>query len=128
MLICDFTGSHEAKTLEELGAIFSRRFADDSNSFWLADSPTEYPQLAVLVRGDLAMLNYLPHPGSAGFQSVGSMVNIESNGTTRFQLGPQGESVIVVNSAIVPVAKARQVVEEFFVSRRIPKSIAWLEL
>ena len=73
MKIADINGVYETNDIHELAEILMKRCADGYNSFWLSHDGEEYPSLSLLVRGDLAELNYVPKEFDAGFSSVGRM-------------------------------------------------------
>ncbi|MFO0803258.1 MAG: Imm1 family immunity protein [Gemmataceae bacterium] len=95
------------------------------NSFWIKRGDSEYPQLAVLVKDDLACVHHFPRVSEAGYQSVGEA---GTDKTTTFFISSGNDEVEVLNSAIVPFAVALKAVEYFLhTGDRLPL-MDWLEL
>lgn len=128
MVICDIDGNHKVHTVEELEAILSRRHDGGSNSFWMAESPGAYPQLALFVNNENATLNYLPREGVAGFRSVGVGNSLEPSGTTPFLISSLGDQLPVLNDAVISVSAALEAAREFFLTKQLPNAVKWLEL
>src|SRR4051812_21221957 len=104
MRVVDINGIHEAGSLHELEAILMRRCESSFNSFWLSHKD-EYPTLSLLVKGDLASLNYIPKEFDAGFycSSVGKMPDLKEGGTTTFSISKnRADDVVVSNDAVLP--------------------------
>ncbi len=129
MKVIDFDGVHEARSVEELGTILKTRHADGVNSFWLSHGIEAYPALSVLVKGDLATLNYLPEENDAGFRSAGNMAQLKLEQTTTFSLSNnRADDVVVLNDSVLPFSTALRVAKEFFFSKDLPRSIEWMRL
>ena len=86
MIVADFKGVWEVSTPIELEAALKKRYGHDANSFWLNHPPKSYPSLAILVKGELASINYLPEGDSAGFRSVGHVGGLQPGEMYTFYL------------------------------------------
>jgi hypothetical protein len=129
MTVVDIAGAHEVKNVRELEAVLMRRYKNDLNAFWLAHRNGEYPTLSLLVKEDLASLNYIPKEHVAGLRSVGNMPHLNSGETTRFSISNNsGDDLFVLNDAVLPFSAALRAAKEFFFSEDPPQSIEWLQL
>ena len=111
----------------ELEAALASRYGD-SNCFWLSHDEELYPNLNVLIRGDLAYLYYIRTESEAGFSSLGHTCG-ESWKPVRFSISEYpADDIYAEPDAIVPVPTAIAVAKEFFHCKDLPQSIDWLEL
>jgi hypothetical protein len=121
--------SYEVTDIHELETVITKRCDNSFNSFWLSHQGEEYPTLAVLVKDDLATLNYMPKEFDAGYRSVGALPDLTPGATMRFSIsGSSGDDVFVRNDAVLPFSVALQAAKEFFFSKDLPKSVEWFEL
>ena len=130
MRVYDFDGLVEVSNIRELEKALMKRYLKDGeevNHFWL-DHDEAYPSLAIPIRGNLAGLHYFPEEGHPGFRSEGNMKGLKMGKTTEFYMNIHGQSIDVINDAIVPVSVALRVAKEFFYSKELPKSVEWFEL
>ena len=128
MNVVDISGVSVVSDAEALETVLMKRSAEGSNSFWLSHEGHEYPMLSVLVKHDLATLNYLPKECDAGFRSVGGTA-LKPGETTAFSITRnRADDVAVLNDAVVPFSAALRAAEEFFLSGTLPESIEWLRL
>ena len=128
MIVADFKGASEVSTPTELEAALKKRYGHNANSFWLSHPPMRDPSLAILVRGDLASINYFPGDGSAGFRSVGHVGGLEPGEMSIFYLDSEKQELPMLNDSIVPFSDALKAALEFFVSAALPVSMEWFEL
>ena len=128
MKVIDLNGAHEAISVEELDTILKRRQGTGVNSFWLSHG-IAYPTLSLLVKGDLATLNYVPEEHDAGFRSVGKMPGLNAGETTTFAMSNnRADDVVVLNDAVLPFSAALKAAKEFFLSKDLPRSVEWTRL
>lgn len=120
---------HEVTNVDELEAILMRRHDNSASSFWLAHGVEEYPVLSLLVKDDLATLNFMPKEFDAGFASVGSKTALTPGDTTIFPISNnRADDVVVLNDAVLPFSIALQAAREFFFTKDLPKSLEWKQL
>ena len=128
MRFCDMKRESVVDSLDRLDAVLAQRYGSGVNSFWFRPDNREFPELALLVNGDLAYCYYVPYDGHAGFHSLGHVQGLERDGMTEFFMlldcGPDE----MINESVVPVADAIAVAREFFVSTEMPRAIEWFEL
>jgi hypothetical protein len=86
MRVVEFDSTHEAMEICELEGILMKRHLDGVNAFWLRHGNDEYPVLSILVRGEVAVLHYLPAENVAGFRSAGTLADLPPCETTSFAI------------------------------------------
>jgi hypothetical protein len=129
MKVIDFDGVHEARNIDYLEVILRTRHGSGVNSFLLSHGSEAYPALSLLVKDDLAYLNYLPRENDAGFASAGKMPGLKPGELTTFSISENpGDDVNVLNAAVLPFSVALQAAREFFLSKDLPRSIEWTQL
>jgi hypothetical protein len=129
MKVVDINGVHEASSVHELEGILMGRCGNGYNSFWLSHDGEEYPTLSLLVKGDLASLNFIPTEFDAGYSSVGKRLGLQAGETTTFSISTnRADDVVVLNDAVLPFSAALQAAKEFFHSKELPESVEWLKL
>ena len=128
MTIEDFNGTCDVSNATELENALNKRYGQEANSFWLTHSPSKSPSLAILVKGDLASLNYFPGGDSAGFTSVGEVKGLNPDEMSIFYLDNPNQEQEVLNSSIVPFSDALKTAKEFLASKKLPSTIEWFEL
>ena len=128
MTIEDFDGACEVSDATELENSLNRRYSQEANSFWLTHAPSKSPSLAILVKGDLASLNYFPGGNSAGFRSVGEVKGLNPEEMSTVYLDSPNQEQEVLNSSIVPFSDALKTAKEFLASKELPSTIEWFEL
>lgn len=129
MKVVDIDGVHQASNVHELETILMRRRDNRFNSFWLSHGGAEYPTLSLLVKDDLATLNFIPREFDAGFSSVGTVADLTPEGTTTFLVNNnRADDVVVLNQAVLPFSVALQAAREFFFSKDLPRSVEWVQL
>jgi len=129
MKVVDFKRTYTATARSDFEGILSERYGTGVNAFWLSDDAREYPTLSILVKGDLAVLHYIPVENEAGFRSVGEIAGLDETGTTTFSISENAaDDVIEPNAAVVPFSVALSVANEFFTSSRLPMALKWEEL
>lgn len=98
------------------------------NEFHITHGDAEYPMLDVLVTGDLAALHYFPREGHPGFRAAGNLAGLEQWEITVFDISACGDTIGVLNDAVMPVARALAAAKEFLTSDQLPQSVEWFEL
>jgi Immunity protein Imm1 len=119
----------DASNEDDVERILLRRYDQGVNAFWLYHETRENPWLLILVKDQLANLNYFPdeenHPGYA---TIGNIPSLPADGYTVFFMNNPKEEEEVPNDAIVPFADALAAAKEFLMSTALPPSIEWFEL
>jgi hypothetical protein len=129
MKVVDINGVYEPTNIHELETILMKTCGNGFNSFWLSHEGEEYPTLSLLVKDNLATLNYLPKEYDAGFRSVGRVPGLKPGDTTTFSINTnRADDLIVQNDAVLPFSTALQAAKEFFFSKDLPRSVDWLQL
>jgi hypothetical protein len=121
--------TRDVRTAAELEEVLARRYdirGMRANSFWMCHE-TDWPALSMLVRDDLAVLDYMSDDG----EGRGTFVSKGTGGggggeMTLFIFGGQDQPV--VNYQIIPFAEAVRAAKEFLASTELPTSIQWDEL
>jgi hypothetical protein len=120
-----FDASNEA----DVERILLKRYAQGVNAFWLWDDSREHRWLSILVKDQLANLNYFPdEKGHPGYATIGNIPSLPADGYTLFFMNSPNEEEHVPNDAIVPFADALAAAKEFLTSTDLPPSIEWFEL
>jgi hypothetical protein len=126
--LADFHAVRELDSIKDALQAMRVRDSRGCNSFWLTRGDSEHPQLAVLVKNDLACVHHFPKKSGVSYQSVGTLGAMIGDNTTRFFISAENDEVEVLNTAIVPFTVALEAVEHFLhTGDRLP-SMDWLEL
>jgi hypothetical protein len=129
MKVTHFNGTCQANDVHELETILMKRHGNGLNAFWLSHGGEEFPTLSVLVKGELAVLHYMPAENDAGFRSVGNRPGLKPGGTTTFSLSKhRADDVQELNDAVVIFTAALAAAKQFFFSKALPGSVEWLKL
>jgi hypothetical protein len=129
MKVVDINGVYEPSDINELETILMKRYGDGFNSFWLSHDGGDYPTLSLLVKGDLATLNYFPEEYDAGFRSVGKTPRLKLGESTTFAMSNnRADDVVVLNDAVLPFTAALTAAKEFFLSKDLPRCVEWMRL
>jgi hypothetical protein len=112
----------------DIEAALSKRQASGRNSFWLSHGAELYPVINILVKRDVAYLEYFPSEGHPGFTSVGRSLDLMPGGHTAFFPDDTNETLQIMNEAVVPFSDALRAAQEFAISQALPKCIQWFEL
>src|ERR1700681_3617650 len=107
----------------DIEAALSKRHRTGLNSFWLSHGDELFPVINLLVRGDLAYLEYFPSEGHPGFVSVGGSPNLSPGGCTTFFPDDTNETLQISNEAVIPFSDALKAALEFSVSTTMPRCI-----
>lgn len=86
----------------------------------------DWPALAMLVRDDLACLDYMADSGGTTFTSQGDVPALTKGATTEFRLDSQRRPV--PNRRIIRYADAVRAAKEFMHTKDLPQCIKWLRL
>jgi hypothetical protein len=128
----DFDGDRSVQSMAQLEQRLAVRFKDDENGFGLTPDSSNFPQLMIYVRGNLAVIYYVPKDGQTGDVSVGGKMNLNPKEWTTFSITKRdpSETIDVLNESIVPITDALEAAKEFFHSdaQERPRSIEWREL
>jgi hypothetical protein len=130
MIVSDFAGDHSVQTMAELEPRLEVRFQKQQNLFHLTPDSADCPAVTIHVRGDLAVIYYVPEDGHSGYVSLGGKMNLDPKEWTIFSIDHDpGETIDVQNEFIVPFSEALKVAKEFFHShaQERPRSIEWTQ-
>jgi hypothetical protein len=112
----------------EIEAALSKRHVAGRNSFWLSHGAELFPVINIMVKGDLAYLDYFPSEGHPGFASVGGSLHLSPGEHSTFFPDHTNETLQIMNEAIVPFPDALKAAQEFAISATMPRCIQWFEL
>lgn len=85
--------------------------------------------LSIVVKDNVAALDYLDIGDGPGFQSIGNLPDIDRNGSTTFSISHnQADDLEIPNESLVPFSVAVEAAREFFRSSQRPKCLDWLEI
>jgi hypothetical protein len=134
MIVQDFDSTHVVETAADLDRILSIRFQDGTNIFYISTG-TEinpvvnlYPCMTILVKGDLANIQYYPRAGHPGFTSYGKLKYLDPEQSTEFVMTKGGELIWIANECVITSSDFPRVAKEFLISPALPKSIEWFNL
>jgi hypothetical protein len=115
-------------SIQDLESVLQRRDANGANAFWLSHD-ARFPVLVVLVKDDVATVQYGPGDREAGWMSVGNLSDGITGGLTRFDTSqhPAG-GVFIMNETLLPFSVAVEAAKEFFLDPTPPQSVEWLKL
>ena len=128
MKIQDNESERNVTSSRDIEAALSKRQRSGRNSFWLSHGAEPYPVINILVKGELAYLEYFPSESHPGFISVGRSPDLMPGGRTAFFPDDTNETLEIMNEAVVPFSDALRAAQEFAISRTMPKCIQWFEL
>lgn len=115
-----------ARTCEEVKRCLSKVYENESNAFYISKSGYEYPLLTVHIKGEMAVVHYLPEDGNPGFKSQGQL--LEPGSLVEFYDSVCGDPITVPSESVVRVSDAVQAAIEFLQNGGLPTDIDWLEL
>jgi len=127
MKIEDFKGASDSTNHEGIEKALAKRYGNGVNEFWLSHVDSRYPAMSILVKGDIAALNYFPEDQHPGMTSVGKG-NLEPDGTTIFYINNEEEKQEIPNGMIVPFSLALEAAKEFAANSEPPRCIEWFSL
>lgn len=116
----DFSRDLVVTTREQLIQVIGHRYQHEANRFTLADESLRYPWLNVYVRGEHAVLYYLPQEGEM-FASAGGKA---TSADVEF-FDSEHESHWLLGDAVVAWQDALVCILEFCTDLRRPKVIDW---
>jgi hypothetical protein len=128
MTIEDFYVIGEIADQHDLETVLMRRHRDGVNEFWLSHSNQRYPAIAMSVKGNLSALHYFPRDGHPGFRSAGNAARLNPDGMTTFWISASGDTIDVLNDAVMPFPLALAAAKEFLISDELPQSVEWFKL
>lgn len=129
MKVVDFNGITDVTDLKSLEAVLARRSANDENAFWMSHEESDFPVLSLLVRGSMAVVNYVPTEADPGARSIRNIADFENSGMLRFAINSNpADDVFVGKEAVVPFSNALEAAKEFFHVKHRPQSLEWFEL
>jgi len=125
MIIYNFSGIEECKTIDELNTIIDIRHKTGVNEFIIVDESNEYPYLIFMVKNEYAVLNYYPNEEGLVFQANAENNELISTDTSVFCYGTPYQETEVWNKFVVLFTKAKEVAIEFFEKVSLPTCIEW---
>jgi hypothetical protein len=130
MKMQDMSGTiFDVSSEADVERILLKRYGEGVNAFLLYHEPQKNLWLSILVKEQLANLNYFPdekdHPGYA---TIGNIPSLPADGYTVFFMRSLKEEEPVPNDAIVPFVDALAAAKEFLVNTALAPSIEWFEL
>jgi hypothetical protein len=129
MQIEDMGNKWTVDNLKELDRVLRTRHENGANAFWITHDDTKYPLLSLLVKDDLAFLQFFRKDRDAGFASVGRLPGMNAGEVTAFPTSKnRADDLLVQNDAIVPFSVAFAAVKDFFRSQDLPRGVEWQEL
>lgn len=106
---------------EEIDAVFANRYENNANEFWVSYEGEEFPYLVIMVKDDIACLQYFADEDHAGFNSCG---NESAEGFSLFYINITEEQDIS-NDMVVPVSSAINACKEFLKTKTLPQAVHW---
>ena len=128
MKISDFASVYETHSDPEIELVLSKRYGDGVNELWLSNGTDKFPAISILVKGNLASLNYFPKPRDPGYRSAGPGLGLKPGGFTTFYINTPTEEQDVLNDSIVLFSDALAAAKQFAISTALPTAIDWVEL
>jgi len=135
MILEDMKGPVQIENDTALEAKLNKRYGPGVNAFWLSheslNENNNSAKLAILVNHELANVHYFPPGKHPGFQSQGSIPDLDVRGFSQFYMySPEKLQQVeeIPNAYVVPFSDAVKVAKEFLERDELPKSIGWLEL
>ena len=128
MIVADLKNVvHHVASLSQLETTLGVRY-NGANCFWISHDDDQYPTLGILVKGDMAYLNYIPKEFDAGYRSVGQPGR-DSHDVVTFSISDySADDLDILREAIVPWSTALAVAKDFFHSKELPNSVEWFQL
>lgn len=127
MKIEDFKGANNAISENDIETILAKRYGENANEFWLSHASDKFPAVSILVKGDLATLNYYSTDQDPGMISIGGKLNLKPDGSTIFYINTT-EKQPIPNGMIVPFSLALNAAKEFSENAKPPTCIEWFVL
>lgn len=129
MRIQDMFRSYTANDLDTISDVLRTRNDKGENAFWITRGDDKFPMLSVLIRGELATLQYFRKDRDAGLASVGQKPTTLKENVIAFPISQNSaDDLLIQSDSLISVEKAIKAVREFFESGEVPKSVEWLEL
>jgi len=135
MMLEDMRGSFQIENSIVLEAKLNKRYGAGVNAFWLShegiNENSTSAKLAILVNNELANVHYFPPGKHPGFQSQGSIPDLDIRGFSEFYVySPEKLQQVeeISNAYVVPFSDAVKVAKEFLECDELPKSMSWQEL
>lgn len=129
MMACDFAGCQEVTSMQELVALLRKRYENNANAVWMShEGEGKCPTLVLIVKDNLAYLNFFPKEYDAGLTSLGNMGDDLEGTMTTFFITRKGEIIWASNYSVLPFSSALQAAEEFFRTKELPCCVEWLRL
>jgi Immunity protein Imm1 len=128
MRIQDYDSVCNVKSPADIEAALRKRHGAGRNAFWLSHGTEPFPAINIMVKGYLAHVHYFPKERHPGFASIGRLPDLGPDGDTVFVMNSSDEPVEIMNDAVVVLSDALKVAQEFAISATMPKCIQWYEL
>src|SRR5882762_8084548 len=107
MKVTHYVDVWEVATPDELERVLTKGRKSAVNAFWLSHGDDIYPVLGLLLKGNLAWLNYLPEDKDAGFVSLGEVPEIDPLENTLFSQSPnRADDLSISDQQVIPLAEA----------------------
>ena len=122
-----FLGTDLCDNLEGIVQIMKKQNENGFNEFWISiEKP--FPLMAVLTSKSIAHVHFFDEDGSPGFSALSDCnLGLDIDQTCVFYTNTN-EIIEVENEYILSIDRAIEIVQEFFITKQIPKCIEWDEL
>ncbi len=124
MVVEYFMGRKECNTIKELEETLKLRNQNSANEFIISEKEKYYPYLAITVRDDLAVLNYMEEEGCSYIAIGGEKAGVQE-GSTLFHTCSETDEMEMDNYYVLRFCDAQIVAKEFFEDMTLPKSVEW---
>lgn len=120
-----FLGTDICDTSAEIKAILSKHDQYGYNEFWISGNDP-FPFMAVLTKDQNAYVHFFDEDGSPGLRGMADDDNgFDPDDITIFYSNNGSEQMCIENCCVIPLYKAIAVIEEFFVTNKLPQNIRW---
>lgn len=119
-----FLGTDTCDTSVGIKKILSKQNQNGYNEFWISNDDS-FPFMAVLTKDQKAYVHFFDEEGSPGLRGIADYDISEQNGTDIFYSNNGSEQIYVENCCVIPLDKAIAVIEEFFLTNKLPHIIHW---
>jgi len=96
--------------------------------YWLSEVDGGFPVLLILRNEAVFSAHYFPAERSAGFRSVGVLANHPQDGFTEFVIDKSNMVEQLPNDSLLTLEAAVCAAQEFFLQKKLPSCIEWMEL
>jgi hypothetical protein len=124
MIVHHFGGDIECNTTKKLLEVLNLKYGNCSNEFILSGE-TEYPYMAIMVKGDFAVVSFFIEESDWILQAVNNDKDLELDENNIFYTGNDEMEIEICNEFVLPFSKAIIAAEEFFKTKSLPKCLKW---